>query len=262
MPSRSRCAIAPRCSTRRPARSRAIRIGRRPHRGRSSRRSARDPGRLRVGFTLNTGNGAPLDPACRSALEQCARLCADLGHHVEEADPGIDGAATWATFRTLLTANILVVLGGHPTKKRMPRAGEVEHVTLNTARLGEAVSAADYVRATQAGHRLCRHMAQYHETYDVLLTPALAAPPVRLGWLDMMLEDVHEYWRRIESFTPFSVWFNITGQPAMMLPMGFDGGPAALGPAGRALRRRGDAVAARRAARGRRAVVRPAAAMD
>jgi len=184
----------------------------------------RDPGRLRVGFTLSTGNGAPLDPACRSALEQCARLCADLGHHVEEADPGIDGAATWATFRTLLTANILVVLGGHPTKKRMPRAGEVEHVTLNTARLGEGVSAADYVRATQAGHRLCRHMAQYHETYDVLLTPALAAPPVRLGWLDMMLEDVHEYWRRVENFTPFSVWFNITGQPAMMLPMGFDGG--------------------------------------
>ena len=143
----------------------------------------------------------------------------------------------------------------------MPRAGEVEHVTLATARLGEAVSAADYVRATQAGHRLCRHMAQYHETYDVLLTPALAAPPVRLGWLDMMLEDVHEYWRRIENFTPFSVWFNITGQPAMMLPMGFDRA-AALGPAGRALRRRGDAVAARRAARGRRAVVRPAAALD
>jgi amidase len=182
----------------------------------------RNPGKLRVGFTLNSGNGAPLDPVCRAAVEQCARLCADLGHDVEEADPGIDGEATWAMFRTLLTANILVVLGSHPSKKRMPRADEVEHVTFNTAKLGESVSAADYVRATQAGHRLCRQMARYHEKYDLLLTPALAVPPARLGWLDMMLEDVHEYWRRIENFTPFSVWFNITGQPAIMLPMGFD----------------------------------------
>jgi amidase len=126
-------------------------------------------------------------------------------------------------FRTLLTANILVVVGSHPTKKRMPREGEMERVTLGTAKLGERVTAADYVRATQAGHRLCRHMAQYHQTYDVLLTPSLAAPPVKLGWLDMMLEDVDEYWRRIENFTPFSVWFNITGQPTMMLPMGFEG---------------------------------------
>ena len=36
----------------------------------------------------------------------------------------------------------------------------------------------------------------------------------------MMMDDVHEYWRRIERFTPFTVWFNLTGQPAMTLPVG------------------------------------------
>jgi Asp-tRNA(Asn)/Glu-tRNA(Gln) amidotransferase A subunit family amidase len=62
-------------------------------------------------------------------------------------------------------------------------------------------------------------MAAFHETYDVLLTPALATLPPKLGWIDMMMEDVHEYWRRVFHFSPFTVWFNLTGQPAMVLPL-------------------------------------------
>ena len=54
----------------------------------------------------------------------------------------------------------------------------------------------------------------------MLLTPGLATLPVKLGWIDMMLDDVHEYWRRVFTFSPFTVWFNLTGQPAMMLPLG------------------------------------------
>jgi Asp-tRNA(Asn)/Glu-tRNA(Gln) amidotransferase A subunit family amidase len=44
--------------------------------------------------------------------------------------------------------------------------------------------------------------------------------PVKLGWLDMMMDEVEEYWRRVFAFSPFTVWFNITGQPAMVLPLG------------------------------------------
>jgi amidase len=79
------------------------------------------------------------------------------------------------------------------------------------------------------GHRLGRQMAAFHASYDVLLTPGLAAPPVKLGWIDMMMEDVDEYWRRVFEFSPFTVWFNITGQPAMVLPLGegADGYPVA-----------------------------------
>ena len=78
---------------------------------------------------------------------------------------------------------------------------------------------ADYVRATQAMHRLGRQMAAFHAGYDVLLTPRLGTLPPKLGWIDMMLEDVDEYWRRVFTFSPFTVWFNITGQPAIMLPV-------------------------------------------
>jgi Asp-tRNA(Asn)/Glu-tRNA(Gln) amidotransferase A subunit family amidase len=86
--------------------------------------------------------------------------------------------------------------------------------------MGEKVSGAEYVRATQTAHRLGRQMAAFHSDWDVLLTPGLAALPVKLGWLDMMMDDVDEYWRRVFTFSPFTVWFNLTGQPALVLPLG------------------------------------------
>ena len=70
-------------------------------------------------------------------------------------------------------------------------------------------------------HRLGRQMAAFHRDYDILLTPGLATgTAVRLGWLDMTMDDLDEYWRRVFDFSPFTVWFNLTGQPAMMLPIG------------------------------------------
>jgi len=96
----------------------------------------------------------------------------------------------------------------------------VERITWLTAKIGEKVRAADYVRATQTAHRLGRQMAAFHSEWDVLLTPGLASPAVKLGWLDMMMDDFDEYWQRVFRFSPFTVWFNLTGQPGMMLPLG------------------------------------------
>jgi Asp-tRNA(Asn)/Glu-tRNA(Gln) amidotransferase A subunit family amidase len=178
-----------------------------------------DPGRLRIAFTSVTPNGAPVETDSLRALTEAARLCADLGHCVEEVDPKIDGATVVPTFITLAAANMVVNLASHPTKGRSPRLGEVENVTYATGLLGEKVTAADYVRATQTAHRLGRQMAAFHAAYDVLLTPALATLPPKLGWIDMMMDDVHEYWRRVFHFSPFTVLFNLTGQPAIVLPL-------------------------------------------
>jgi amidase len=178
-----------------------------------------DAGRLRIAFTTKTPNGAVVDPQSLQALADTVRLCADLGHTVEEANPEIDGAALVPTFLTLAAANTVVNLAGHPSG-RPPREGDVEKVTAGTARLGERLSGADYIKATQTAHRLGRQMAAFHMRWDVLLTPGLATLPPKLGWIDMMLDDVQEYWRRVFHMSPFTVWFNLSGQPAMMLPLG------------------------------------------
>jgi len=179
-----------------------------------------DAGRLRVAFTATAPNGAPVDREPLRVLRETAALCAELGHTVDEATPDIDGAAVVPTFLTLASANTVVNLASHPTRGRPAREGEVERITWATGQMGERVTGADYVRATQTMHRLGRQLAAFHQRWDVLLTPGLAMLPPRLGWIDMMMDDVDEYWRRVFAFSPFTVCFNLTGQPAMVLPIG------------------------------------------
>src|SRR5262245_26529159 len=179
-----------------------------------------EAGRLRIAVTAAAPNGAPVDADPLRVLHEAAPLCGTLGHTVDEADPEIDHDAIVPTFLTLAAANTVVNLASHPTKGRPAREDEVERVTWATSQMGTRLTAADYVRATQTMHRLGRQMAAFHQSWDVLLTPALAMLPPQLGWIDMMMRDVDEYWRRVFTFSPFTVWFNLTGQPAIVLPLG------------------------------------------
>jgi Asp-tRNA(Asn)/Glu-tRNA(Gln) amidotransferase A subunit family amidase len=179
-----------------------------------------DPGRLKIAWTAAAPNGARVDAEGLRLLAETVKLCSELGHHVEERDPEVERTAIVPTFLTLASANTVVNLASHPTAGRSAREGEVERITWLTAKLGENVSAPDYVRATQTAHRLGRQMAVFHSEWDVLLTPGLSSPAVKLGWLDMMMDDVNEYWQRVFNFSPFTVWFNLTGQPGLMLPLG------------------------------------------
>jgi Asp-tRNA(Asn)/Glu-tRNA(Gln) amidotransferase A subunit family amidase len=182
------------------------------------------PQALRIAWTAATPNGTTVDAENLRVLADTVALCSDLGHRLEQRDPEIDRAAVVPTFLTLASANTVVNLASHPTAGRPARESEVERITWLTAKMGERINAADYVRATQTAHRLGRQMAAFHTDWDVLLTPGLATLPVKLGWLDMMMDDVDEYWRRVFAFSPFTVWFNLTGQPALTLPLGQSAG--------------------------------------
>ena len=185
---------------------------------------SQQPDKLRIAWTSKAPNGAAIDPECLELLAQTVQLCTDLGHQVEEHNLELDDADIVPTFLTLTSANTVINLAGHPTAGRAPREDEVERITWLMAKKGEKVSATDYVRASQNAHRLSRQMAAFHAQYDVLLTPGLASPAEKLGWIDMMMDDFDEYWRRVFHFSPFTVPFNLTGQPGMMLPLGQSSG--------------------------------------
>jgi amidase len=188
-----------------------------------------DPGKLRIAWTAKAPNGAVVDAECLEALARTANLCVELGHHVEECDPEIDGAAVVPTFLTLASTNMAVNLAAHPTTGQPARPDQVERISWLTAEHGRKTGAAEYMRATQTAHRIGRQMAAFHANWDVLLTPGLATPPVKLGWINTMTDDLQEYWRRVFAFSPFTVWCNLSGQPALMLPLGqgADGVPVA-----------------------------------
>ena len=90
--------------------------------------------------------------------------------------PGIVAELASPACTPPIVDGVLVNLGSHPTKGRPAERGEVETVTFDTGKLGESISAADYVRATQTAHRLGRQMAAFHQQYDVLLTPGAPGP--------------------------------------------------------------------------------------
>ena len=181
-----------------------------------------DPGSLRIAFTGKAPNGAAVEADPLRVLRETASLCADLGHRVEEADPAIEREVVIPTFRTVSATQILYQVRAHPSG-RAPAPGELETVVADTAALGEAIDSATYMAAVHTAHRIGRQMAAFHQDWDVLLTPDLGTLPPKLGWLDMMMDDLEEYWRRVFAFSPFTVWFNLTGQPAMMIPLGVSG---------------------------------------
>ena len=179
-----------------------------------------DPGKLRIGFSYGGATGARTDGEHTRVLDETLTVLEGLGHDVVEADPPINNGEMQDIFRTLMASNAAQTIRLHPTKGRLPEPGEVENVVAATAKKGESVTGYDVFLAQGRMHQVGRRMAAYHDNYDVLLTPGLGHMPPKLGWLDMMMDDADLYWDRVAAFSPFTVWFNLTGQPAISLPVG------------------------------------------
>jgi Asp-tRNA(Asn)/Glu-tRNA(Gln) amidotransferase A subunit family amidase len=78
-------------------------------------------------------------------------------------------------------------------------------------------------------HGISRQIQAFFTGYDMLLTPTLAEPPVKLGVLDMMTEDAAAFSERLWRYTPFTYPFNVTGQPAMSVPLAWNGDGLPIG---------------------------------
>jgi amidase len=179
-----------------------------------------DPGRLRIGMIDRPGSGRYLDdPQCRAAVAGTARLLEKLGHFVEESAPeAMFDELFGRHFGTIIAADTEAAFREFELLLKRP-IGEDEIEPRNAwyRRTAAALDAATYLQSRAWIGTWARRMASWWTGRDLLLTPTLGAPPPELGWFTAAGPDGEG--RRVVSFIPYTSQFNMTGQPAVSLPM-------------------------------------------
>ncbi|HJE61471.1 MAG TPA: amidase [Nocardiopsis listeri] len=199
----------------------------------------RDPGRLRIGFGEHSPMGTRVHPEAVRAVREAAALLEELGHEVVEAEPAIDGRSLTEDFLTMWYGSMAALVDGVKADTGCSDDG-FEPDTLMLAAMGRARSSADYVRGHDRWNQHILALADFHSRYDLLLTPTIAGPPVTIGRLDppSWLRTAERLLVRTRTerivtatdmvttevmnnltATPFTMTANLTGTPAMSVPL-------------------------------------------
>jgi amidase len=188
-----------------------------------SQAAATPPGRLRIAYSTRVPPGviAKLDGDGGRALAEMVELLRSLGHEVSERDPDYG----WGTFLALVPR---YVGGVRDDARALPHPERLERRTRAVARLGDLLAPALLKRSLDAEAEFARRLNTVFDDHDVLITPATATPPPRIGRLNgrgalWTLNDV-------AAMVPYNGVWNVTGQPAASVPagLGSDGLPRAV----------------------------------
>jgi Asp-tRNA(Asn)/Glu-tRNA(Gln) amidotransferase A subunit family amidase len=181
--------------------------------------AGRTPGRLRIALQLAPANGTSVDPVCVEAARDAARLCESLGHIVEEAVPDIDGVALGRAMMMVTSTHTAAAFAARGLALgREMGLDDMEEATAGFVAIGRAATAMDLADADQAFMTAAIAMARFQQTYDLVLTPVLAKPPVELGTISLD-QPLAQYGANFGAFCPFTALANQTGQPAMSMPL-------------------------------------------
>lgn len=218
---------------------------------------ARPPGRLRIALCTQPLLGRNVQPACVAAAQDAAALLTALGHQVDEAVPPVDRAAVEQAFVTLIAAEAAADLQWIGQATGAPvRPAEVEPATAALALIGRSTPAAELAAAQRLLQGVARGLVGFFTQHDVLLTPTLGSPPQPIGaqqpsaaeqrllravtalgagWLLRLPAAIQPLLDKTFDTIPFTALFNITGQPAMSVPLHWsaDGLPVGVQLAGR-----------------------------
>jgi amidase len=202
----------------------------------------RDPGRLRIGFTTTSPIGTPVHAEAVKAVRDAAALLGRLGHDVVEGAPEVNGADLARSFVQLYFDHVSAVVS--QARRAGAKTGDFELLTRVIAAFGRATSAQTSTLARLRRNDFAQAVATFHRRHDLLLTPTLAHPPVRHGqgdppaWQEGVLSvllatgllgalarwglldsTIDQIARDNLSYVPFTQLANLTGLPAMSVPL-------------------------------------------
>jgi amidase len=203
---------------------------------------ARDSGRLRIAYTAASPIGTEVHAEAKAAVENAANLLRSLGHDVEEAAPEIDGAALAKSFLHMYFGQVAATVA--QARATGAKHDDFELLSRLLATLGDAISAGALTTQLLKWNEFARALARFHQRYDMLLTPTLAHPPIRHGQGDpsaaeqtlLNLRDrigllgllaraglldttIDKIARDNLQYVPFTQLANLTGTPAMSVPL-------------------------------------------
>jgi amidase len=191
----------------------------------------RDPGRLRIAMTAANPLDVDVDPECVHGMRQAADLLASLGHDVEEAGPHMPGRDALGMFIGAFGPAVSMgITYGELLAGRPPSDEEIEPLSRAIHERSQEVTSVGYLVTTAQLQALARGLVAFFAGYDLLLTPALAERPLAIGECHGCGDEPMEDLARSGRFTPFTALFNVTGQPAITVPVGFgeDGLPTSV----------------------------------
>ena len=200
-----------------------------------------EPGRLRIAFTVHPLIGHIVHDDCKKGLEATVRLLQQLGHEVIEATPKIEVEAFAIAFLTIVAGETRAdIEWAAQLAKHRPARADFDITTYGVGMIGQALCAADYAKAARYLQTAGREIGRFFEQYDVLVTPTLSQPPVPIGALQpssrertliKLIGSLNAHWllnalgvikplaAQTFDFIPYTPPFNVTGQPAMSVPL-------------------------------------------
>ena len=171
-----------------------------------------EPGRLRIAVTVEPPVQVPVDAACTAAARSAAELLAELGHDVREATP------PWQSDELLIDFVRVWQVG--PATAGIDDLSLLEPINRALAEDARATASPELTVAIQRLQSTVRRVVAFWNEIDVVVTPTLALPPVPVGWTFEEADgDPRAAFGRQILFTPFTPLVNVTGQPALSLPL-------------------------------------------
>ena len=179
----------------------------------------RPPRPLRIALMADNPFGAPVHADCLDAAQQAARLCESLGHHVEMATPQL---AIGDMFASMGVATAVGMLTAVTTREkaigRTAREDEFEPLNWRSLQLARGYSAEQVFVARNVFDQAARALDLFLADYDLILSPVTAAPPPELGAMSLD-QPYADFVKVAMSASPFTAMFNMSGHPAMSVPL-------------------------------------------